>query len=76
MEASLDGHKDAGPKGDAFDVLENALLKHTSPENPSGLTEEILNMNFNLKVKVYKGYRSDEEVNLQIDKLSFGLDSR
>ena len=66
MEASLDEHKDAGPKGDAFDVLENALLKHTSPENPSGLTEEILNMNYNLKEKVYKGYCSEEEANLQI----------
>lgn len=66
MEASLDGQKDAGPKDDAFDVLENALLKHTSPENPSGFTEEILNMNYNLKEKVYKGYCSEEEANLQI----------
>lgn len=64
MEVFFDGYKDVGFKGDVFDVLENVLLKYILFENLLGLIEEILNMNYNLKEKVYMGYCLEEEVNL------------
>ena len=42
LEASATGCQDAGPKYEAFQVLENALHLLTDPENKFGLRWEVL----------------------------------
>lgn len=72
LEASLHGHQDDGPKGEAFDVLQNALGKLTSPSNEAGLTVEVMLMLANLrKDSSSENGCSEEDINVEIVKNFF-----
>ena len=66
LEASLHGHQDDGPKGEAFDVLQNALSELTLPGSPSNLADNALRMLVDLKQDILQRNCREEEINVEI----------